>query len=132
MKPPTSLKITDDQIGSGRVCVPGDVAVCRCVCRRRKGDILFASDPHPIRVGARDYCVGVEYGLLGMQVGGQRTIVVPPNLTYVEQKIYPDLPANGLLIYELKLIDLPEKWDADMDRRLSGLSPSTEGHRGDD
>ncbi|TWT85349.1 FK506-binding protein [Posidoniimonas polymericola] len=127
MKPPISLRITDNQIGSGRVCVPGDVAVCHWVCRRRKGDILFASDadsPHPIRVGARDYCVGVEYGLLGMRVGGRRTIVVPPNLTYVEQKIYPELPANGLLIYQLELIDLPKKWDPDMEQRLSPPPPS--------
>jgi len=44
MKPPRSLKITDNEIGTGRPCVPGDLAICHCVCTRRKGDVLFASD----------------------------------------------------------------------------------------
>lgn len=122
MKPPLSLKITDVQIGTGRKVVPGDLAVCHCRCTRRKGDLVFASadhEPCSIRVGARDYCVGVEYGLIGMQVGGKRTIQVPPNLTYVERKIYPDLPEEAMLVYELELVDIPTKWDAEMERRLA-------------
>ncbi len=102
--------------------MPGDLAICDCVCTRRKGDRLFASDadsPYPIRVGGRDCYVGVEYGLLGMRVGGQRTVVVPPNLTYHERKTYTDLPENALLVYDLKLIALPEKWDPEMERRLA-------------
>lgn len=122
MKPPRSLKITDHELGSGRPCVPGDLAICDCVCTRRKGDLLFASDadcPYPIRVGGRDCFVGVEYGLLGMRVGGQRTVVVPPNLTYHERKTYAELPENALLVYDLKLIALPEKWDPEMESRLA-------------
>lgn len=122
MKPPRSLKITDRKIGIGRLCVPGDVAICHCACKRRKGDVLFASDadtPYPIRVGGRDCYAGIEYGLLGMRIGGRRTIIVPPNLTYDERKTYADLPANAMLVYELELIDLPEKWDPDMESRLA-------------
>ncbi len=122
MKPPRSLKITDNEIGSGRPCVPGDLAICHCVCSRRKGDVLFASDtdtPYPIRVGGRDCYAGIEYGLLGMRIGGRRTVIVPPNLTYDERKTYLDLPADALLVYDLRLIDLPEKWDAEMEQRLA-------------
>lgn len=123
MKAPRSLRITDNKIGTGRRVVPGDVAVCHCRCTRSRGTVLFASDgdaPYPIRVGARDCCVGIEYGLLGMQVGGQRRIVVPPNLTYIERKTYQDLPENTMLVYELTLIRLDEKWDPGMEARLSG------------
>lgn len=122
MKPPSSLIVTDVQIGAGRKVVPGDVAVCRCRCTRRKGDLVFASadqEPYSIRVGARDCCVGIEYGLIGMQLGGKRMIQVPPNLTYVERKIYPDLPEDAMLIYELELVDLSTKWDAEMEHRLA-------------
>lgn len=125
MKTPRSLKITDHEIGAGRPCVPGDLAICRCVCTLRKGDVLFASEaksPYPIRVGGRDCYAGIEYGLLGMRIGGRRTVVVPPNLTYDERKTYSDLPANALLVYELELIDLPEKWDPEMERRLADRS----------
>ena len=122
MKPPRSLKITDRDIGTGQPCVPGDLAICHCVCTRRKGDVLFASDrdsPYSIRVGGRDCYAGIEYGLLGMQIGGRRTVVVPPNLTYDERKTYTDLPEGSMLIYELELIDLPEKWDPEMESRLA-------------
>ncbi|MFT7643835.1 MAG: FKBP-type peptidyl-prolyl cis-trans isomerase [Pirellulaceae bacterium] len=122
MKSPRSLNITDRETGTGRPCVPGDVAICSCICTRRKGDVLFASEPespYRIRVGARDCCVGIEYGLLGMRVGGRRTVAVPPNLTDNERKTFRDLPVDAMLVYDIHLIDLTEKWDADMERRLS-------------
>lgn len=121
MKPPRSLKITDVETGSGRPCVLGDVAVCHCVCTRRKGDVVFTSepkDPYRIRVGGRDCFVGIEYGLLGMRLGGRRSVLVPPNLTYHERKTYRDIPDDAILIYDLRLIDLPEKWDPEIEMRL--------------
>ena len=134
MKPPRSLKITDHEVGTGRTCVPGDVAICECKCTRRNGDVVFESpsgSPYPIRVGGRDCYAGIEYDLLGMSIGGQRTIVVPPNLTYDERKTYRDLPQNGMLIYELKLIGLPEKWDPEMERRVAvATKPNNDAQNG--
>ncbi len=46
-------------------------------------------------------------------------IQVPPNLTYVERKTYPELPEDAMLIYEIELVDLPAKWDAEMEHRLA-------------
>ena len=89
--------------------------------------MLFASDsksPYPIRVGGRDCYAGIEYGLIGMRIGGRRTVIVPPNLTYNERKTYPDLPGNAMLVYELQLIDLPEKWDPEMEHRLAAKADS--------
>lgn len=122
MKAPISLEISDDVVGTGRAVVPGDVAICDCRCTRPKGDILLSSeggDPYPVRVGARDGYVGVEYGLLGMKVGGKRTVLVPPNLTYNERKAYRDLPENAMLIYHLSLVAFGEKWDPEMEHRLA-------------
>lgn len=122
MKPPSDLQMTDVQVGTDRPCVPGDIAVCHCTCTRRKGDPVFASqptEPFRIRVGARDCYVGIEYGLLGMQVGGRRTVIVPPHLIYHERKTFAELPETAMLVYDLQLIDLPAKWDAEMESRLS-------------
>ena len=119
MKAPRSLKITDIKNGTGPQVVPGDLATCRWRCTQTKGDVLFESndvDSRPIRVGARDCCVAIEYGLLGMQVGGSRRIVSPPNLNYVERKSFPDLSERAMLIYELTLIDIVGKWNAEMDQ----------------
>ena len=54
-----------------------------------------------------------------MRVGGKRSILVPPNLTYHERKTYREIPEDAMLIYELRLVDLPEKWDAEMESRLA-------------
>lgn len=124
MKPPRSLKIIELKIGAGRSVVPGDVAVCRYRCTRSKGDVVFDSTEYgsvPIRVGGRDCYVGLEYGLLGMQIGGQRKITVPPNLTYDERKTFLDIPENAILIYEITLVELREKWDPEMEARLAGV-----------
>ena len=89
--------------------------------------MLFASEPntpYPVRVGGRDCFAGIEYGLLGMRVGGNRTVVVPPNLTYDERKSYSELPESAVLVYELRLVSLPEKWDPEMESRLARLSDS--------
>lgn len=113
--------MTDLSLGTGRKVVPGDTAVCHCRCTRSKGDVVFDSEkdgPYPIRVGERDCYVGIEYGLIGMQVGGRRTIKVPPNLTYHERKTYKDLPDDAMLTYELSLVELREKWDPEMEARL--------------
>ena len=122
MKPPTSLKITDVETGIGPTVVPGDTVLCKWCCTRMKGDVLFQSDDsmlHPLRVGARDYCVGIEYGLIGMQVGGTRRVVSPSNLNYVERKSFPDLPENSVLTYELTLVEITGKWDPEMQNRLA-------------
>lgn len=121
MKAPRSLKITDEKIGTGRKVVPGDIAVCHYSCRRSKGCIVLDSTkdgPYSIQVGGRDSYAGLEYGLLGMQIGGRRKIVVPPNLTYDERKTFTDIPDNAILIYSVSLIDLREKWDPEMESRL--------------
>ncbi|MFO0943876.1 MAG: FKBP-type peptidyl-prolyl cis-trans isomerase [Pirellulales bacterium] len=117
MKPPRSLKILDIKVGMGRIVAPGDAAVCRCRCTRSKGELVYESpdkEPYVVRVGARDACVGIEYGLLGMQIGGVRRVQVPPNLTYVERRIVAQLPENAILIYEIELLEFREKWNAEM------------------
>lgn len=124
MEPPRSLKITEIEIGTGRACAPGDTALVHYVIRRPKGDVLNSSRekrPSEIDVGRRDYHVAIEYGLLGMQVGGRRSVVVPPNLVGYLRTTF-ELPPGSRVIIELHLIDLPRKWDPDMESRLSNRS----------
>jgi peptidylprolyl isomerase len=94
------------------------------VLRRPKGDVLHSSvegRPSVIDVGRRDYHAAIEYGLLGMQVGGRRSVVVPPILVGYLRTQY-ELPQGSMVVIELHLIELPERWDPDMESRLeSGL-----------
>ena len=95
---------------------------CIAALRGRKGGVVFNSDengPWPVRVGARDGYIAIEYGLVGMQIGGERTIVVPPNRIYHERKTYEDIPKDAMLVYDISLVDFLMKWDPEMESRLS-------------
>ena len=54
---------------------------------------------------------GVDQGVMGMQVGGQRIITIPPEFAFGAQGI-PDgaggyiIPPNTVLVFEVELIDL--------------------------
>jgi FKBP-type peptidyl-prolyl cis-trans isomerase FkpA len=47
---------------------------------------------------------GFTQGVLGMQVGGIRRVVIPPNLGYGSAGSPPDIPSNATLIFEIELL----------------------------
>ena len=51
---------------------------------------------------------GLERGMVGMRVGGKRTIVIPPKLGYQEPKHpYPkDVPEGSALVFEVELLNV--------------------------
>jgi len=63
------------------------------------GDIEFI-------IGAHTVIVGFEYGTIGMQVGGKRTIKIPSALGYGAEGVKPDIPKNANLIFEVQLKNL--------------------------
>lgn len=48
---------------------------------------------------------GVDKGLLGMRVGGRRTLVIPPKFGYGARGAY-DVPPNATLIFDVELKDV--------------------------
>jgi FKBP-type peptidyl-prolyl cis-trans isomerase len=49
---------------------------------------------------------GFSQGVTGMRVGGQRRIVVPPDLGYGAAGRPPDVPGNSTLVFEVELVSL--------------------------
>ena len=49
---------------------------------------------------------GFSQGVVGMRVGGQRRIVVPPDLGYGAAGSPPDIPGNATLLFEVELLNL--------------------------
>ena len=47
--------------------------------------------------------VGFSRGVTGMRVGGQRRVVIPPDLGYGSAGAPPDIPGNATLVFDIEL-----------------------------
>ena len=57
-------------------------------------------------LGAGDVIQGWDRGLLGVQVGGRRIIVIPPELAYGAAGRPPQIPGNATLLFEVELLGI--------------------------
>jgi FKBP-type peptidyl-prolyl cis-trans isomerase len=108
--------VKDIRVGTGDVAARGLIALAHYDVFLPRGDRLSASRdrgfPAQFRIGQREIVPAIDYGIIGMAVGGQRIVRVSPQLTYYERKTHPDLPENVALRYEIELLRLSDKWDS--------------------
>lgn len=62
-------------------------------------------EPFIFRLGTGRVIAGWDLGIKGMQVGGERQLVIPPELAYGGQS-RGSIPANSTLIFEVILISI--------------------------
>lgn len=82
---PTELVIEDITIGTGSVANPGDTVNVHYVgVDFESGEQFDASwdRGEPIEFPLRGLIAGWQEGIPGMQVGGRRKLVIPPELAY--------------------------------------------------
>ncbi|OFT98237.1 FKBP-type peptidyl-prolyl cis-trans isomerase [Brevibacterium sp. HMSC22B09] len=96
---PTELEIIDDIEGTGREVEAGDtVSVHYVGVGFSTGEQFDASwdrgQPLNFRVGVGMVIPGWDQGLLGMKVGGRRTLRIPSHLAYGNQGV-PGVIAPG-------------------------------------
>ena len=48
---------------------------------------------------------GWEVGVVGMAIGGERRLTIPPSQGYGSRGI-PGIPANSQLIFDIKLLEI--------------------------
>jgi len=58
----------------------------------------------PVTVALKDVIVGWREGLTGMQAGGRRRLVVPPQMAYGERGYGTLVPPNATLVYDVELV----------------------------
>lgn len=66
------------------------------------------SNPLCFRVGTGEVIKGLDRGLAGMKVGGERIITIPPELAY-GKKGSGNIPANSTLCFSVKLLSVGGK-----------------------
>ena len=61
--------------------------------------------PFVFQIGLRQVILGWEKGLMGMRVGGKRTIKIPPELGYGSRGAGELIPPNATLIFDIEIVD---------------------------
>ena len=103
------LIIDDVVIGSGAEVTEGDTIVVNYVGALQNGQQFDNSyvkgAPFTFTVGEGVVIPGWDRGVLGMQIGGQRVLVVPPAYAYGEDGKGP-IPGDATLIFTIELMEI--------------------------
>jgi peptidylprolyl isomerase len=106
---PSGLRITDLVIGSGTEAVAGKTVVVNYRGTLENGkefDSSYGRGPFSFPLGAGRVIKGWDEGVAGMQVGGKRKLVIPPDLGYGERGAGGVIPPNATLIFEVELLEV--------------------------
>lgn len=103
------MVIDDIKLGVGTTVKDGDTVAVHYVGTFQDGTEFDNSKkrgvPFEFKIGEGAVIKGWEEGLIGMQIGGQRVLVVPPEMAYGENGIGP-IPPNSTLVFSIELIEI--------------------------
>ncbi|MFU8861064.1 MAG: FKBP-type peptidyl-prolyl cis-trans isomerase [Cyclonatronaceae bacterium] len=128
---PEGLEIEDIVVGEGEIAGESDFITVHYKGMLSNGDVFEDSrdigQPATFQLGVGMLIEGWDIGLQGMRVGGQRRIVLQPDLAYGEQGAGEVIPPNEELTFEIELLEvrkMPVSWEydeADVQTTESGL-----------
>lgn len=98
--------ITNVEEGEGVAAKNGMALIVHYTGTFEDGTVFDSSrggDPFQFVLGSGQVIPGWEEGLLGMKVGGIRTLTIPPELGYGEQGLGP-IPGGATLIFDVELL----------------------------
>ena len=103
------MVIDDIKIGIGEEVKEGDVVSVHYVGQLQNGQEFDSSkkrgEAFEFTVGAGRVIQGWEEGVVGMKVGGERVLVIPPEKGYGEAGIGP-IPGNATLVFSIELLEI--------------------------
>jgi FKBP-type peptidyl-prolyl cis-trans isomerase FkpA len=69
-----------------------------------KGQLFDTQPSFTFQIGLGQVIKGWEQGVVGMRVGGQRRLVVPPELAYGTAGNSSTIPPNATLVFDITLL----------------------------
>ena len=111
-KTDSGLKITDEVCGDGAVAEAGKLVTVHYVGKLEDGTQFDASkdrgQPFEFLLGGGQVIQGWDEGIVGMAVGGKRTLVIPPELGYGSQGAGGVIPPDATLIFDVELLEVAD------------------------
>jgi FKBP-type peptidyl-prolyl cis-trans isomerase len=106
----SGLQYQDLVVGSGAQAQAGDTVSVHYTGWLQDGTKFDSSldrgQPFEFTLGTGGVIKGWDEGVAGMQVGGKRKLVIPPELGYGPNGYPPVIPANAVLNFEVELLDV--------------------------
>jgi FKBP-type peptidyl-prolyl cis-trans isomerase len=112
---PAKLEITDQKTGSGAAISNGQTAIVHYTgwlydqnAPDHKGTKFDSSrdrdEPFSFELGQGHVIAGWDQGVAGMQVGGQRRLVIPAELGYGQRGAGGVIPPGATLLFDVELV----------------------------
>lgn len=110
-----SLHKTDVKIGTGATAMSGQSVSVHYTgwlydptSADKRGEEFDSSrnrgKPFSFPLGGGRVIKGWDKGVAGMKVGGQRTLIIPPEMAYGSRGAGSKIPANATLIFDVELL----------------------------
>jgi len=104
------LQVQDLKVGDGAEAKEGNQVTVNYTGKLEDGTKFDSSfdrnQPFSFRLGAGQAIEGWEKGILGMKKGGERKLIIPPQMAYGQAGIPNVIPPNATLIFEVELLEV--------------------------
>jgi FKBP-type peptidyl-prolyl cis-trans isomerase FkpA len=109
--PPTKLEVKDTVVGTGREAKTGDTVHVRYTGTLLNGTKFDSTadhgdEPFKFTLGKGEVIKGWDTGVVGMRIGGKRTLRIPPDQGYGEQGSPPTIPPGAGLNFDVELVSI--------------------------
>ncbi len=104
----SGLQIIDIEVGSGASAEAGGTVTVHYTGWLADGTVFDSSIDRgqPITFPLDRVIQGWQEGIPGMQVGGKRRLIIPPELAYGDQGSGDVIPPNAELTFDVELLDV--------------------------